>query len=861
MTRRRISDPDRVVHGERALFVDRVTESSAFRAALAQHRTRMDQDLIETESLTNVLTFYGEGGVGKTELSKRLAAWLTGDVEAGSDWGRSPETAVDAIVRWDLNDSMGNLDPLPLLVALRRQLGSIEQTWPAFDLAFSAFHRSLNPGVEIDLRTPRSGGVTLSDVVAGLVGDAANATGLVVGGGVGALAAGAGRSLVARARAAAVSRRVLREYPTLEALIDECESMSGASEDTAKLAARLAFMVTRQIEAIEPGDRPLVVVFVDHMERLQRPGERHLGEGTLNGLISRLPYFLFVVTGRQSLRWHVARPELPASGADRWPLLSTEQIAVDEPRQHSIGNLAHADAADFLRASFDAEFLDVQPGLIEDLARSTDGWPLHLQTIVGVARERSRSVDVLTNADLGGPLPTLVERLLGDLPVEVADAFRAACLLPYFDTAFVAAAGELRAGAVEQLVQRQLVRPSESVAYPYRVHDTLRGIVRETGSAAVGGWGDDDWERHARIALHEAERRFDQSMEAGDDVAAVHSLALGLNVAAENKVFDEWLIRALRVSPNLSRLADYITVDPEAGAPADLIDVVAYLRCRSRALIEDVTDEMAAITRRRTAISSTAGVWRGYDLRRRGRVDEALEQWVQLLEEFGDRPALYLMQTAVTLRLGRRFQDCLSQLPLLTQIQADQQRASLQRVHGVFEGERELEERGRLSASRRFQIEVLGDTLLTRQRRIGVSADEVLDVHKVAVDVAHDSTQATCAGILAEIHLFDEQAYSERISELEELSSRRFEPYRSLVHALALRAWACNDDAAAARARHWAGSVTYRDSTWISTEVLFELLDMPLPDVVSQWLEPYEIVRARWIAVLTGIVDRARSVI
>jgi hypothetical protein len=38
----------------------------------------------------NVLSFYGIGGVGKTQLLLRLKAWVTGDQTMRADWGEQP---------------------------------------------------------------------------------------------------------------------------------------------------------------------------------------------------------------------------------------------------------------------------------------------------------------------------------------------------------------------------------------------------------------------------------------------------------------------------------------------------------------------------------------------------------------------------------------------------------------------------------------------------------------------------------------------------------------------------------------------------------------------------------------------------
>ena len=72
----------------------------------------------------------------------------------------------------------GGLDSVALLAALRVQLGLVERTCQAFDLSFSALHRSVRLAAELTPKSQRSGTTTLSGVVAGLVSDSAALTGI-----------------------------------------------------------------------------------------------------------------------------------------------------------------------------------------------------------------------------------------------------------------------------------------------------------------------------------------------------------------------------------------------------------------------------------------------------------------------------------------------------------------------------------------------------------------------------------------------------------------------------------------------------------------------------------------------------------
>lgn len=850
------ADPDATYD----LFVDRVDEARALDSALREHRARIEADTITPRELRNVLTYYGDGGVGKTALSSRLTQWLKGELDPLEDeWGTQPPVGVDAIVRWDQNDSYGAVDVVELLVALRARLGAIRKSWPAFDLAFAEFFRLMRPGQDLRFRTPGHGETTLAEVVGGLVTDAIAVSDVAISGGLGAGTFGIARRVLAGSYARSKARRTMAEFPQVAEILRACDDLPGTPRDVALTAARLCFLFSCEIQRMEPTERPTVVIFVDHMERLQVPGRNHLGEWTLNKVIARLPYFLFVITGRNSLEWHdPAATHLDERGRTRWPLLPTDPTPSDEPRQHRIGNLSAVDAARFLQGAFAREGVLVEDALVAHLARSTDGWPLHLDTLVAVAGERQDPVRALTAEDLAGPLPSLVDRLLHDLPADEADAFRAACLLPYFDVDLVAAAGSVPRGAVERLIHRTIVRPNLSSPYPFRVHETIRELVRAAGASSDGGWADGDWVDRAERALSEAAQRFEASMESHDDIGALESLALGLNVAAENGVDGDWLVPAIRRSPSISGLSLLLPATDPAATTADVADILRFLRLRTPTR-EDVTDALRDLVEHRTSISTTAGLWRAYDLRFRGRTDEAVAQFDVLLSEFGDRPELYSYQRAVTLRLARRFHEALAQSPTLNASQQERLRAGIRRSHGAYTGDdaRELLEIANRQTRRRFQMELLSDWLVVKHRETGVPLEVAVELYDQADLIGHQVAKATIIGVIAQSQIYDDAIFEARLAELEELSNRRSRPYTSWTMVLAMRAWARDEPEHARRAQEIANSLSFRSSSYIATEILLEELGYPVTPQPTQWLEPYADVRKRWLTVLAAVKDRA----
>lgn len=854
-------NPDDPLYARPRLFVNRQSEASALSAAILQHRSRVDADLIDPYHLRNVLTYYGEGGVGKSELSSRLSDWLRTGANslAAEHWGDPPNTAVDAIIRWDVNDSHGNLGIVDSLVSLRVQLGSIKESWPAFDLAFSEFYRIMRPGVDLSLHTPNQSGTTLSEVVDSLASDAMGLSGFIFAGTVGTASLSLARRVISGALNASKARRIISSYPQVENIVRQCEELPGTSETVASVGAQIAFLLTEEIHRQPPRERPTVVVFIDHVERLQTTGRNHVGEAALNRLVARLPYFLFVVTGRNSLRWHdTDATHLPVRGSKAWPLLSTTQVPVDEPHQHRVGNLSLSDTHRYLTYAFERHDILIEPGLIDGIAQDTDGWPLHLDTIVTLATERSEPGRILQASDLAGPLPQLVERLLSDLPSDERVAFQAACLMPYFDFELISAIGQVSVGAVERLSARSIVRRNVGSTYPYRVHDTLRQLVKDAGSNTPGGWGPLDWRRAAVRALAEAHVRFETAMSVHDDLGSLRSLALGLNVAAAHGVDADWFVPALRNSPSMKLLNLWLPSETPLASTPSIASILEFLRLRSRNS-EDVTSELDELSKTQLPIASTAALWRLYDLRGLGRFDQALKQAEHLVDKFPDRTGLYKYQHAVTLRLMRRFEDALELADDLTEDQNRRLREALDRRHGHARGSEGLLGLANRQASRRFQVELLATWLAVRHREQGVDLQTAIQIHNQAELIDHRFAMRETTAVLGQMHLFQPEQFSSKLHELRDLSDGRPEHVCRIAHLIALQALASNDERLARRAHSLAKAVKFRNAAFIPLEFLLDELGYPLTEQTTQWLEDPAAVKDRWIQFMRDIVDRARG--
>lgn len=220
-----------------------------------------------------------------------------------------------------------------------------------------------------------------------------------------------------------------------------------------------------------------------------------------------------MVTGREKLTWHVPRDGLPKTGRRWWPSLADGRER--EPRQHLLGRLSDHDRDGLIRRRRAAAAWPISDAELAIAAVRTGGYPLHLEVVCQMADNLTEDgVPLLTAEALGRNLPDLVKRLLTGLSSERADAFQAACLLPFFDIGLVAAVSGLREGAVRRCFRRTLVEPHQSERYPHKVHDKIRALVRAAGDEVQSGWSAGDWRQAALRGLAEAKRRHEESWAA-----------------------------------------------------------------------------------------------------------------------------------------------------------------------------------------------------------------------------------------------------------------------------------------------------------------------------------------------------------
>lgn len=839
------------------VFADRVPESEALVAALASQHRSILEDEIDGEVYKNVLTFFGIGGIGKSELSLRLERWTTAGLEDPHDWGRNPFQGSVLTARWNLKDSRGSIDVLRTLISVRDALGQFKASWPAFDLAFAAYYSSVRPGEP--LPEFGSSGASFESGVLTTLSDLAQDLGSLN------LAAGFASSLLRRAlmqaRKEVRRRSAFAHEPGLGKLVDQCIAEPTPSHQAPELAVSMLWLLSNEIDRMDPAERPLAAVFIDHFEYLQVTGRRD-GEQTINEFVGALPFFLFVITGRNALDWHRSeRGDLQHRGSAVFPYLGSN---LTDPRQHLVGTLSPLDSLDLMRRRRDSEGLNIRDEVLAQLVETTGGWPVHIDAVLTLAREMHKHNDrLLTLDDIGGSFETVVRRLLDDLAPEEKRVLQACCLLPFFDAKLAAAAGNVDVGAVERFTLRTLVTFDPASPYPFRMHDKVRAAVRAAGSRVDGGWADADWSAAAMRGMAEAKNRHDIAWAAESDAGIMSSLALALNISTEHAVWDEWLAEGIRKAPSITGLKNSIASSETIGLHKNVQAATCLVEALALPPGERVLEMLDGLFEGGSPFAASGGLWKAYRLRSWGRIDESLETFALLLDRFPERSSLYHRQANVTLSMGRRFEHARARFHLLTPIQRIANEDADWRIHGKTSTEllhrydqRVL--RAREKESRRFALELECDGLVLRARLETVPLADLETLFDVCSSIGHLPALRSILRVRGFHYLRQPDKFQEVIEQLDLFSSTVHPSQRAgRAELLALHALATGDEVSLQSAYEAGVALKFRQRTWIPAEILLEFLGRPLPELPTQWLEPYPVVRDRWLAIMNGVVSRS----
>lgn len=829
-------------------FADREEQSAATRASM-EFMAEVLRSGREISAYCHVLTFYGGAGTGKTSLSRRLESWIKGEFQT-DDWGPRPAIPNVATVRWDLNNSKGDIDVVPLLLSLRAALPAIPGGWKILDLGLLAYFQAVRPGENLDLTTTDS---TQRTLMTNAFEAVASDVGYAFDWGTG-IAAHAIRAVVTLARKRMTDRQK-RRHPRLAELIDRCSSgevsAASPSPDVAALVLQLAY--EQIIEISSPERRPLVVVFIDHFERLQDDGRR-LGETTVNHLVGALPECLFVITGRNRLDWdNPARTALPYRGPECWPQLVVG-FTERNPRQHRLGMLSEHDTETVFRRRAARQGFVLNDNTISRLVERTHGWPVHIDAICTLAAGLTAGSGAEVSVEeLDRPLEDIVRRVLENLTERQRRAFFGACLLPYFNLRLAAVAANVDEGDVAAMISRAMVEPSDDQAWPYRVHDAIRELIR-TAPPETGGWTTGDWQAAAHRALAHIQPLLDDAANSGDDLRAIAIGGLAITIAADHGVWDEWVRKVPGKAP-AEVLAQRV---PTSSHHVETNDLVRHIHARVLPRGEEKVRILRDIFQRDGSKAYDSGLWLAYVLRNWDRIDETLVLLNQLRDRFPDK-TIPVSQIGITLSHGRRFVDALAYASGVPAKNADYIRSNQLLMLGDLWSPGVLPFAPRIAAAGtlRFRVELQCYEARFLARTHGIADEEITWRYERAVNVGHAGAQRNTLFAYTCNALGDKERFSERLEALLALPGDDGLHSMIAVEAQALRALVTGRQIDADYARELAGDRVHRNSQWIASECFLDALGCPLDPVPTQWVIPYDEVKANWLKVADGIIARA----
>jgi hypothetical protein len=526
------------------LFTNREAENRAFEHGLLRHLERLNEGraVLAQPARRNVLTFYGIGGIGKTELSRRLERWLLGELPDPGEWGEAPRPDQDVrTVRVDFHGSSA-VNAVDVVLQLRAAVADVGGRFPAFDLGLAAWWSLARPSTALpDLRS--SGGFDVRAQITDTLNEVLSDAGARFG--IGPLTVRTGLRLIDAVRTRRLRSRTLRECAPLAAVIEQTRI-----DPSPYVAATLAGLLSWDLERLQPGERVLVAAFADAAEYVQ--GGERVQERLFNRIVHLTPGILWVVTSRNRLDWDspALGGTLPATGPQVWPGLRLGTH--DDPCQHLVGDLSDTDVERYLSAaSGTAGNPRLGPEVIERIRRGAHGLPLYLDLSMAIARAAGQ--DAIDPADYGGSLPELVTRVFADLPDAERTIARTASLIPRFDPELVARVTGGLLGDAQRFCRRSLVTRDHHALFPYRLHDAVRSAIANEAVIHRGAWAAEDRTARATALVETLRERHQDLLDDVDARLDVLELAAGL--CAAHGIRAPWLLKALTDLPGMRQTA------------------------------------------------------------------------------------------------------------------------------------------------------------------------------------------------------------------------------------------------------------------------------------------------------------------
>ncbi|MFE9427714.1 ATP/GTP-binding protein [Kitasatospora sp. NPDC006697] len=570
------NDPSGVESAE--AFTNRQHQWDLVAAAIEEHLRRIAAPGFNVEDLeaarTNLIVFYGVGGVGKSTLLRKLEAVLTAADQRPRQWGAGIGAGERLLpVRIDLARSASTgSDFERVVLTIRLALaGALGRPLPGFDLALRRYWDAQHPGEPLEEYVKRTGlagraGRLLPEQLQAAVGEVAGSLQLpgIVGSAAGQVAAALVKALRQhreRSRALAGAARtaaLLEADPDLEAL------------------SYYPHLLAWELQHLPAGKQITPVVLLDTFEDT---ADRHRDfERLLQRLVWLMPTAFFVIAGRNRLPWgdRALQGQLDHTGPTAWPHLAPRAgqpaHAAGGTGQHLLGDFSLDDCDDYLarRLTHDGQPL-INAEIRNVITERSHGLPLHLDLAVARFLEIRRT-RTPAPADFDHTFPALIARTLSDLTDDERHVLRSASLLDAFDVDLATqAAGLTHQAAARRLVERPMIGEDPYAIWPYHLHGAIRTALQSDDTHTPDRWTPADWHQAAERALAALGRQWQHGE--GDGAAGagrgrgflVACLRQGLRLARTHRLDQlDWLTEAA-----FAYIADSVwePIAPPAPAP------------------------------------------------------------------------------------------------------------------------------------------------------------------------------------------------------------------------------------------------------------------------------------------------------
>ena len=621
------------------VFANRTDELESFQRSLEHMASPRDDArrppaLDVTRPRTNVLVYYGFGGIGKTALSRRLELLFAESTRSSTPFDRR------VAIRIDFGES-GEFDVEALLLAIRAELSVLSSSWPAFDLAFSLYWARAHPGESLPdfvqghsrlrQRARRTDfAEQMQDTFAAVISEIGSAWAPV------RIAARIATLTHERLSTSRTYRRLTEECPFFEPLV--------SAEATTDALSYMASLISWEFDRLTEDDPADVVVFFDTFEAVGDRANREI-ERLVQRVVFLTPDFLHVITTRNRLDWAdlATTNELDYTGTRRWPMLHTDNRDA-EPRQHLVGELSETDCEHYLVNALTDQ--DGNPALGEDVRRrivaGSGGLPLYLDLSVTQFLELSATGEPADPAVFGESLSSIVTRIMRDLDTDERNILRGVSLLDSFDLGLARAASGSTDAAINRFLGCSLVDRVSGLAWPYTLHAQLKRCVQEKDHELRDAWSPHEWSLAAQRVCDHLREVGGRALENRDRVRVGACLTQAVRLALRHRVDTPWIFDHAQYladagSWDVLRVREAANVPPSSPG-AWLVHGLRGIALRRGGSLEASVESFDRALAHPEPDEHARGVLRlhrTHSLRNSGRYEEARLAYAQMASEGG----------------------------------------------------------------------------------------------------------------------------------------------------------------------------------------------------------------------------------